>query len=300
MRMKELAAVWGALGLVVSVARAGNAAERPPTAGASASDGASDGSCPARWEAAAGPLPGGTAPLQPADFGTIPEACAASDVWLRLRGSLLDDSGGPGYFGDVLADVTVRARRRLGPHGWLSVAIDLFNDRYVNNGGLASTGPSFGPATVGYYQGIFATARTATAIYARVLLPLDTARQSGIETGLELGGSGRAHLGQRWVLDGGLSLAGPLYLVGGQAHGNLEPAALAEAWFSPRPALGIFAGGALRLEAAPSPTLLTVVPRAGLRAALRHNLWLAFLGEAPVAGSDRTNLVANLFFGWSP
>jgi hypothetical protein len=296
MQMKGRAALWGALLLAAGGARRAKAAERPPSAEAPTAD----GGCPARWEAAAGPLPGGTAPLQPADFGAIPEACPASDVWLRVRGSLLDDSAGPGYFGDVLGDVTVRARRRLGPHGWLSLAVDLFSDRYVDNGGLASTGPSFGPATVGYYQEIVAGARTATAIYGRVLLPLDTARQSGIETGLELGGSGRARLGRRWIVDGGLSLGGLLDVVGGQAHSRLEPAALAEAWFSPRPALGIFAGGALRFDAAPNPTLLTVVPRAGLRAALRRSFWLAFLGEAPVAGSDRTNVVASLFFGWSP
>jgi hypothetical protein len=295
-RTKGLAAVWGALVVAVGAARVGRAAELPPTTEAPTADGA----CPARWEAAAGALPGGTAPLQPADFGAIPEACAASDVWLRLRGSLLDDSGGPGYFGDVLADLTAHARRRLGPHGWLSVAVELFNERYVDNGSLVSTGPSFGPATVGYYQVISATARTATAIYTRVLLPFDTARQSGIETGLELGGSGRTRVGRRWVVDGGLSIAGPLYLAGGQAHGLLQPAALAEAWFSPRPAFGLFAGGELRFQAAPSPTLLTVVPRAGLRAALRRSLWLALLGEAPVAGTDRTNVVANLFFGWSP
>jgi hypothetical protein len=296
MKMQRRAALWGALLLAAGVARGASAAETPPSEEAPTSDGA----CPARWEAAAGPLLGGTAPTQPADFGAIPEACAASDVWLRLRGSLLDDSGGPGYFGDVLADLTARARHRLGPRGWLSLAVDLFNDRYVNNGGLASTGPSFGPATVGYYQEIVASLRTAIAIYGRVLLPLDTARQSGIETGLELGGSGRARVAPRWVLDGGLSIGGRLEGVGGQAHSRVEPAVLAEAWFSPRPTLGVFAGGALRFEAAPSPTLLTVVPRAGLRAALRRSLWLAFLGEAPVAGTDRTNLVASLFFGWSP
>ena len=256
--------------------------------------------CPQRWEAASGPLPGGLQPMQPADFGAIPEACPGSDLAFRLRGALLDDSAAPGFFGDVLTDAMVRARHRIGLHGWLSLAVDLFSYRYVNDAGLASTGPSFGPPTLGYYQGLAAPPRTAVAIYARALLPLDTARQSGIETGLEIGGSGSARVSRRWIFDGGLSLAGPLDFVGGQAHGRLEPAALAEGWFSPRPALGVFAGGALRVEVAPTPTLLTVVPRAGLRAALRQRLWLAFLAEAPVAGAERTNLIASLFFGWSP
>jgi hypothetical protein len=256
--------------------------------------------CPARWEAASGPLPGGTEPMQPADFGAIPEACPGSDLSMRLRSSLLDDSDAPGFFGDVLTDVMARARRRIGAHGWLSLAVDLFSARYVDDAGLASTGLSFGPPTIGYYQGLLATPRAALALYARALRPLDTARQSGIATGLELGGSGRARLGRRWSFDGGLAVTAPAEVVAGQAHGRLEPVALAEAWFSPRPALALFAGGMLRVEVAPDLTLLTVVPRAGLRAALRRSLWLAFVAEAPVAGTDRTNLIASLFLGWSP
>jgi len=258
------------------------------------------GDCPERWEAASGPLPGGADPSQPADFGAIPEACPGSDLVLRLRGSLLDDSAAPGFFGDVLTDVMLRGRRRIGAHGWLSVAVDLFNYRYVNDASLASTGPSFGPPTIGYYHRLAATFETIAAVYGRVLLPLDTARQSGIETGLEVGVSGRARASRRWAFDGGLAIAGPLDVVAGQAHARLDPGALAEAWFSPRPALALFGGGSLRVELAPTATLLTVIPRAGLRAALRRSLWLAFLAEAPVAGTDRTNLIASLFVGWSP
>lgn len=257
-------------------------------------------SCPTRWEAASGPLPGGTEPMQPADFGAVPEACPGSDLALRLRSSLLDDSDAPGFFGDVLTDVMARARHRIGAHGWLSLAVDLFSARYVNDAGLASTGPSFGPPTVGYYQGLLDAPRTAIALYGRALLPLDTARQTGIATGLEAGVSGRRRIGRRWVFDGGLAVTGPAEVVAGQVHGRLQPVALAEGWFSPRPALAVFGGGMLRFEVAPELTLLTVVARAGLRAALRRNLWLGFLAEAPVAGTDRTNLIASLFVGWSP
>ena len=283
----RMARPWLAIPIGLAVALA--------TGGARAAE-----ACPERWEAASGPLPGGAQPAQPADFGAVPEACPGSDLALRLRGALLDDSSAPGFFGDVLTDLMVRARRRIGGHGWLSLAVDLFSYRYVNDGGLASTGPSFGPPTVGYYQGFTVASAAAVAIYARALLPLDTARQSGIETGLELGASARKGLGRRFMVDGGLSLAGPVDIVAGKIHGRLEPAALAEAWFSPRPALAVFAGGALRLQVAPTPTLSTVVPRAGLRAALRQSFWLAFLAEAPVAGADRTTVIASLFVGWSP
>lgn len=258
------------------------------------------GACPARFEAATGPLAGGTDAEQPADFGAVPEACPGSDLSLRLRGELFYASGAPDFAGSIIAGATARGRRRIGARSSVSVAVDFVTYRYVNDAGLVGTGPSFGPATVGYQLMLANTARTAVAAYARALLPIDTARQSGIETGLELGAAGRAILGQRWVADGGISLGGPLDVTGGQAHARFEPAALAEAWFAPRPAFALFAGGSLRLEAAPTFSLVSVIPRLGLRASLARGLWLAFLAEAPVAGQEQANAVASLFLGWAP
>jgi hypothetical protein len=256
--------------------------------------------CPGRFEAAAGPLAGGTAAEQPADFGAVAETCPGSDLSLRLRGELFDGSAAPDFEGRIIASGTVRARRRINARSGISIALDLVTYQYVNNAGLAGTGPSFGPATVGYHLVLATGARAAVAAYARALLPIATDRQSGIETGLELGASVRARLSRRWLADGGLSLAGPLFVTGGQAHGQLQPTALAEVWFTPQPAFALFGGGSLRIEAAPTFTLVSVVPRAGMRSALAHGLWLAFLVEVPVAGDDRTNVIASLFLGWTP
>ena len=158
----------------------------------------------------------------------------------------------------------------------------------------------FGPATIGYHLVLHVTGRTSIAGYARVLLPIDTARQDGLETGLELGGAGRALFGRRWAVDGGLSLAGPLEVTGGVSHGSLVPAALAEAWFAPKPSFAVFAGAGLRAAVAPDAALVALAPRVGLRAALRHGLWLAFLAEAQVAGNDPTQGMVSLFVGWTP
>jgi hypothetical protein len=256
--------------------------------------------CPGRFEAAAGPLAGGTEAQQPADFGAVPETCPGSDLSLRLRGELFDGSAAPDFDGRIIATATARGRRRINARSGISIAVDLITYRYVNDAGLAATGPSFGPATVGYQLVLASGVRTAVAAYARVLLPIDSARQQGIETGLELGASGRARLSRRWLADGGGSLAGPLTVTGGQAHGQLQPAALAEVWFVPAPAFALFGGGSLRLEVAPSFTLVNVLPRAGMRAALAHGLWLAFLAEARMAGDDRTNVIASVFLGWTP
>ena len=269
------------------------------TAGAARAD-LAGGACPGRFEAAAGPLAGGTEAAQPADFGAVAETCPGSELSLRLRGELFDGSAAPDFEGRIVASGTVRARRRINARSGIPIALDLLTYQYVNNAGLAATEASFGPATVAYHLVLANGTRGAVAAYARALLPIATGRQSGVETGLELGASGRARLGRRWLADGGVSLAGPLVVIGGQAHGQLQPAALAELWFAPKPAFALFAGGGLRSEVAPTLTLLSVAPRAGMRSALAHGLWVAFLAEVPVAGDDRTNVIASVFVGWSP
>jgi hypothetical protein len=256
--------------------------------------------CPGPIEAAAGPLAGGTATTQPADFGAVPEACPGNDLLLRLRGELVDASGAPDFFGRIIATGTGRARRRINARSWISVAVDLLTYRYVNDAGLASNTFSFGPATIGYHLVLVAQPAAAVAAYARALIPLDTARSGGIETGGELGAAARARLARRWLVDGGLSLAAPVDVTGGQGHGRFTPAALAEAWFAPKPTFALFGGAAVRWEAAPETKLVSLAPRVGLRAALRHGLSLAFLAEVPVAGTDRTNVAASLFIGWAP
>jgi hypothetical protein len=259
------------------------------------------GACPGPIEAAAGPLAGGTETYQPADFGAVPEACPGTDLLLRLRGELLDASGAPDFRGQVTAVATGRGRRRITARSWISVAVDLFTYRYVNDAGLASNTFSFGPATLGYHLVLAARPRAAVAVYARVLVPIDTARQPGsVATGGELGAAGRARLARRWLVDGGLSLAGLVDVAGGQAHGQFQPAALAEAWFAPKETFAVYAGAAARFEAAPDASVVTLAPRVGLRAALRHGLSLAFLAEAPIAGRDATNVTAAVFVGWAP
>ncbi len=176
----------------------------------------------------------------------------------------------------------------------------MLDERYVNDAGLAASGASFGPASIGFHWTAVIRDRGAVAVHVRALLPIDTARQSGIEAGLELGAAGRAVLPRRFVLDGGVTLAAPVDFIAGQAHGHLRPTLLAEAWWARSPRLAVVAGLAATLAAVPDPALLLLVPRVGLRAGLRHRLWLAFLAETPVAGTDRTNVMASAFLGWTP
>ena len=244
-----------------------------------------------------GPLMGGAGP---ADFGTVPEACGATDGVLRLRGAAALAPSMPDYYGSIFASATVRGRYQLGERTTLSLAADVFDYRYTNNGGLASSPVSAGPVTFAAHQMVALGSDTAASLYARALLPLDTGRQSGVEPGLELGAAARAALGARWVVDGGLALPAPLDIVGGQAHLRLEPVVLAEAWLRLRPAVALCGGVNLRVFAAPAFELRALVPRLGARFAVRRRWWTALLVELPVAGSDRTDLIAGLYAGYTP
>jgi hypothetical protein len=253
--------------------------------------------CPKQNDPAAGPLAGG---IGPADFGAVPEACGATDVSARVRGGLLLATTMPDYYGSILGSTTLRGRYLVGGRSTLSFAADVFNYRYVNNGGLSSQGASAGPATVGFHQTFLLGEAAATSLYARVLLPLDTARQNGVETGLELGGGLRARAGSRVVLDGGLALAAPADIIGGQTHARLQSIGLIEAWVRLRPWVALAGGVDLRLATAPDFDLTTAAPRLAARFALRRRFWAAALVEFPVAGTDRTDLIAGLHAGFTP
>ncbi|HSS37193.1 MAG TPA: hypothetical protein VLT58_00345 [Polyangia bacterium] len=256
--------------------------------------------CAPAGDAAAAPLPGGTTTFNPADFGNVPEICPAGEASLRLRGELVDASGAPDFFGRLVGSATFRVRRPVTRWTWLALSIDLLDERYVNDAGLAASGASFGPASIGFHWTAVVRERGALAVHARALLPIDTARQLGVEAGLELGAAGRLVLPRRFAVDGGVTLAAPVDFVAGQAHGQLRPTLLAEGWWSRSPRLALAAGVSATLAAAPETALKLLVPRVALRTGLRHRLWLAFLAETPVAGTDRTNLIASAFLGWTP
>ncbi len=248
-------------------------------------------------DAAGGPLAGGT---DGADYGAIPEACAGTDLGLRLRASALVASTMPDYYGNVAGTATLRLRHLLGPSGraWLSLAVDVTTFRYVANAVVTSTGFAFGPPTLGLHRAFGAWERTTASVYGRALFPLDTARV-GVRMGLELGVTGRRALGARFGLQGGVALLSPLVVVAGQTHATLEPVGLCEGWFAPRPSFALSAGLSSRVEASPAPTFLTLAPRVAARLALKSGLSFSLLAEAPVVGEDRTDLVVALFAGWA-
>lgn len=219
---------------------------------------------------------------------------------VRLRASVLVARSMPDYYGQVNSGLMLRARRQLGRHGWLSFAVDALTYRYVDNATLVSEVVSFGPPTLAYHHYLISAEHIAASAYVRVLLPLDTARGSGVETGPEAGATAQARLGAHAFVDAGVGMTAPIDLVGGQARGRFETVGLAELWYVPRPAAALFGGASVRGELAPDVTLVTAVPRAGIRVALRRRFWTGALVEVPVGGQDRTDLIVALFVGVAP
>ena len=248
--------------------------------------------CPGRFEAAAGPLAGGTQAEQPADFGAVPEACPASDLSLRLRGELARSQRRARLRRATSSPAaTARVRRRLNateldldgrrPHH-LSLRQQRRpgRDRTVVRAGDGRVSPGR------WRHRPRAPSRRTPALCCRSTPPARADSRPG-SSSAPAGARGSS---RRWLVDGG---ALPGRAAGrhraARRSGQLEPAALAEVWFAPRPAFALFAGGSLRLEVAPAfDAGRASSPGSGCAPRCAHGLWLAFLAEAPVAGTERT------------
>jgi hypothetical protein len=249
---------------------------------------------PCLEEPASGPLLAGPGA---ADFGQVPETCPATALDLRQRGELLVDT--PDFYGTVQVGTTLRARWRFWRNWVASAALDPATWRFAANAVVQSTGVGVGPATLGLAR-LFQLRSYEVTPYARLLLPIDTARHYGARWGAELGAAMRRHLTGRLALQGGLAIPSTLVVVGGLGHYGLTPSALAEAAYTPRWWLVVAAGAAARVAVAPEVQLDALAARASARFPLRSGWHFGIGLDVPVVANDRTDLTATLFAGWSP
>jgi hypothetical protein len=249
---------------------------------------------PCLEEPTAGPLLAGPGA---ADFGQVPETCPVTALDLRQRGELLVDT--PDFYGTVQLGTTLRARWRFW-HRWVaSAALDPATWRFAANAVVQSTGVGVGPGTLGLAR-LFQLRSYELTPYARLLLPIDTARHYGARWGAEVGAAIRRQLTGRLALQGGVAIPSTLVVVGGLGHYGLTPGALVEAAYTPRWWLALAAGAAARVAVAPDAQLAALAARASTRFHLRSG-WNFGVGlDVPVVANDRTDLTATLFAGWSP
>jgi hypothetical protein len=245
---------------------------------------------------------GAGAPLAapgPADFGQTPEACPASnDLGLRVRGELLIDTDD--FYGTVAAGATLRGRFQLGRRWFFSAAIDPATWRFAANAVVDSSAVGVGPATLAAHRLFAWPGDTAAALYARLLLPLDSARHQSTLAGSELGASAARRLRLPIALQGGLSLPMTLAFVGGRTHPRLVPQALAEVAWGPYGWVAFAAGAALRTEVHPDAELAALAGRLSARFLLARQWRLGLAADLPVAGRDRLDTTVTLFAVWAP
>jgi hypothetical protein len=239
----------------------------------------------------AGPLlagPGAT------DFGQVPEACGATDLFLRLRGELVLDKDD--FYGVVTVGTTLRGRYRLSDRWSVSAAFDPATWRHPVNAVVSSNGVGVGPATLAV-QRSFGWRRTELGVYARALLPLDTARHYGVRFGGELGVTASRRVRARGSVRAGLTVPATLVVIGGVGRRAFFPGALVEYAFAPRPWLALSAGAVGRVQLAPTRSLLAVAARAAVRMETRRGWHFGLAGDVPAGGTDRTDATVTLFVG---
>lgn len=218
-------------------------------------------------------------------------------VDLRLRGDLRIDT--PDFYGVLTGAATVRARVRLGDHTQLMAALDPVTYGYAVDAVVVAAGASVGPATAGV---LFAGTRDARAgaLFARALLPFDSARRGSVLWGAELGAAFADDLRPRLAVQGGASVVATVATAGGVNHGTVRPGAVLDLAFLPRPWAALAAGAAARFAAAPDARLQALAARLSARAVSRRGLGVALGFEARVAGADRPGGTVTLLGSYTP
>jgi hypothetical protein len=231
----------------------------------------------------------------PADFGMLPEACAATAVSLSGRmGILIAEED---FYGSLLVAGALRARIELPGGSWLSTSLPGPEYRFVANATLEADSVDLSASTLGYHVPIV-VGRLQLAPYFRFMLPSETVFQHARRLGLEHGVSMVAPAGKYLEMIAGYGL--PLYLTvqpGGTEAAYLptvsfDVAARPVRWFVG--ALGI----SVRVFPEEEESFESLDPRAALRFYPTHGLLIEATGAVPVLGRDRTDGLVSLAIGW--
>jgi len=234
--------------------------------------------------------------LGPAGFGSIPEACPATEASLQGSGSLLvamDD-----FYGWVDTGLAPRARLRLSERAWFSAWLPGLEYRYCANATIEASSTGLSAASVGVHHGFLLGRSMGVAPFVRVLVPLESGYLNATRYGFDHGVSAVAELGSSVEAVGGVSFPALLTRNGHTLHTSYSPMLDAEAVLKPFQALSLLVGAGLRLRSGDDSGFDGFDPRAGLRlypfGGMRIELGAAF----PLGGRDRTDVVGGLNLGW--
>jgi hypothetical protein len=232
----------------------------------------------------------------PAGFGSLPEACPATEASLQGFGTLLvamED-----FYGLIDAGLAPRARLQLSERTWISAWLSGFEYRYSANATVEASSMGLGAAAVGFHHAFALGRSIGVAPFVRVLYPMESGYLNATRYGFDHGLSAVAALGSSVEAVGGVSFPALLTLNGHTLHTSYSPTLVAEAVLKPFRVLSLLVGAGLRLRSGDDRGFDGFDPRVGLRlfpvGGLRVELGAAF----PVGGRDRTDLVGGLNLGW--
>jgi hypothetical protein len=233
----------------------------------------------------------------PAGFGTLPEACARTEIGLQGEAALLD-AAKEDFYGSLMAGVAIRGRFALDERAWVSASLPGAEFLYVANATVETSAVELGASALGVHVSLPATKRARLAPFVRALVPTETVYRNATRYGFDHGFTFQARLLRK--LDGIFGASFPLLLVDGSGtvHSSFQPLARAEGAYSPFRWFTLNAGFSLRFRGGDDAAFESFEPLLGLRFFPHRRVRIELAGRLPLAGHDRTDLGVALGAGY--
>ena len=235
-------------------------------------------------------------PFGAADFGVLPEACAATSLSLETRGALALAT--EDFYGALLGGAGLRIRWTFAEGPWLSIWIPGLELRLVANASLQPTSVDLGAGALGAHFPLRLADTAQLASSVRLLVPTETVLRTAARTGVELAESVVWNAAPRLELVGGLALPMVVAVAGGRAHSTFVPTLSADASVRVSGWLTLSAGLALRVAAARDHAFESLDPRLALRFAPWRTMNADLSVALPSLGRDRTDVAGLLTLAW--
>jgi hypothetical protein len=233
----------------------------------------------------------------PASFGSLPEACPATDVALQGDAALLD-AAAEDFYGSLFAGAAVRARYALDERVWVSAWLPGPQFLYVANATVEASSVELGPSALGLHASLPVSERARLAPFVRALVPTETVYRNATRYGFDHGFTFGYRALRKLDLLGGTSF--PVLLVDGSGtlHASFLPVFRVEAAYTPFRWLTLNVGFALRFRGGDDAAFESFEPLVGLRFFPHRRVPIELAARLPLGGHDRTDLGATFGAGY--
>jgi hypothetical protein len=233
----------------------------------------------------------------PAGFGSLPEACPATELSLETDAALLD-AASEDFYGSLVAGAALRGRYALDESVWVSAWLPGPQFLYVANATVEASAVELGPSALGLHVSLPVAERARLAPFARALVPTETVYRNATRYGFDHGFTLEYRLLRKLDVLGGGSF--PLLLVDGSGtlHASFQPMLRAEGAYTPFRWFTVNVGFALRFRGGDDAALESIEPLLGLRFFPHRRVRIELAARLPLAGHDRTDLGAALGAGY--